>query len=192
MLASQEPVSKIVQGKDMIDASYVLLKELVQHQAILLSGRELPLFDLLLSLRMDASKQVRAVHRSYRFSLCAMRNCVQVSAAIDAIAGLFCDAIEPLYGIRCLRSSLTSLLDRDDVDATAIAKSHALGSRCLGQLFARLPAEVLEEEVPLTSPILLNVRRHSITGFSVKTMHRPSTRRRPICDKRRRWPSSRP
>jgi hypothetical protein len=149
------------------DAALILLKDLILNQTTLIQGREMELIQLLLELRKDPSKQI--------------------AAATTAILDILLDRTDPIYALSCLRSSLEAFLSTEAEPSEATSKSLGMALKSFGSLFKKLPAEVLDEELPLTKPFLLKVRScsrnladstHVAAGFRF-TFTRHSTRSRP-------------
>lgn len=67
-----------------------------------------------------------------------------------------------LYSLMCLRMSMSSLFSTQVASPSSVAFSAAL--KALGSLFVRLPAEVLEEEIPQTRDLLLKVCPTDLTS----------------------------
>ncbi|KAK4054574.1 suppressor of tub2 mutation [Microbotryomycetes sp. JL201] len=107
-----------------------LLASLVEHQLPCLAGEETTLFELLLSLREDSSRSI--------------------VAATEEIGRTVTDRSEPLLTLGLLSSALVQYLDfKNDGHITPeIARAFALGLRLIGRLFAKLPKEILEDELP--------------------------------------------
>jgi hypothetical protein len=88
---------------------------------------------------------------------------------------LFISSIDPLYGLSCLRTTLHLPSSpssgggdhhhhhRERTDDDYNNKSKALGLRSIGTLFGRLPAEVLEEEIPKLKDLFQSVSWSSHT-----------------------------
>lgn len=87
-------------------------------------------------------------------------------AAVESISTLFCDSLEPLYGLGILRSSLSTYLGSTVASNTEKVQSpsYGLGMRMMGKFFEKLPGEILEEEVPKAKGLIMKVCR---SPFSV-------------------------
>jgi CLIP-associating protein 1/2 len=71
---------------------------------------------------------------------------------------LFINRVDPLYGLGCLRTAVERLGNRGTGGSVnGEAKSKALSLRSIGTLFGKLPAEVLEEEIPKLANLFRNV-----------------------------------
>lgn len=70
---------------------------------------------------------------------------------------LFTDSIDPICGVGALESAIEISAHNDSSDATKSAMSFSLALKALGRLFLRLPAEVLEEEIPRVQDVLMKV-----------------------------------
>ena len=77
--------------------------------------------------------------------------------AADALMELFTDSIDPICGVGALESALELSWHNDDSDTNKVAMSFSLALKALGRLFLRLPAEVLEEEIPRVQEVLMKV-----------------------------------
>ena len=69
--------------------------------------------------------------------------------------------IEPVYGLTTLHAALRSFKDAPLPPATTTEirdSTYAFGLIALGKFFLRLPAEVLEEELPRLRSTLISVR----------------------------------
>lgn len=73
---------------------------------------------------------------------------------MEAVTSALCAVVEPLYGLSCLRTSLGKFLETHNTNAEDTKKSYGMGLRSFGALFKRLPAEVLEEEIPRAKEFL--------------------------------------
>lgn len=72
------------------------------------------------------------------------------------ILALYLDRMDPLYSLICLRGSLLEYITQHG-SSNSTSASFAAAMKATGNLFLRLPAEVLEEEVPQTRDLLLKV-----------------------------------
>lgn len=87
--------------------------------------------------------------------------CTQTTAATGAILGLYLDAQpEPMSTLADLRMALTDVVSSnnqsDIVQATKTGKSFAFGLKAISRVVQHLPAEVLEDQIPLMRPLLLD------------------------------------
>lgn len=72
------------------------------------------------------------------------------------ILALYLERMDPLYSLICLRGSLLEYITQHG-SSNSTSASFAAAMKSTGNLFLRLPAEVLEEEVPQTRDLLLKV-----------------------------------
>ncbi|KAL4081701.1 clasp N terminal-domain-containing protein [Scleroderma yunnanense] len=113
---------------ECLEYALIIVWEIIRNQAVLLEGRESELFAVLFRVRYCNTTEVLEATKTIRDAL-AMR-------------------IEPVYGLTTMHSSLRAFLAEPALDPTAKAASHAFGLIALGKFILRLPAEVLEEELP--------------------------------------------
>ncbi|KAM0791243.1 hypothetical protein ACM66B_005722 [Microbotryomycetes sp. NB124-2] len=121
---------------DEQEAALKLLASLVDNQLACLAGEETTVFELLFRLRENPSRSI--------------------IAATEGIGRGVTDRSEPLLTLGLLSSTLVQYLDvQNHGQITAIvARSFALGLRLIGRLFARLPREVLEDELPKRAELI--------------------------------------
>ncbi|KIL00373.1 hypothetical protein PAXRUDRAFT_252915 [Paxillus rubicundulus Ve08.2h10] len=117
-------------SKDVERLEYALIVvwEILANQTAFLEGRESELFSAL-----------------FRVRYC---NATNVLEATKTIRDALCSRIEPVYGLTTMHGSLRAFLAEPALDAGVKAGSHAFGLIALGKFILRLPAEVLEEELP--------------------------------------------
>ena len=80
----------------------------------------------------------------------------QALAGMRTILALYLERMDPLYSLICLRGSLLEYITQHG-SSNSTSASFAAAMKATGNLFLRLPAEVLEEEVPQTRDLLLKV-----------------------------------
>jgi hypothetical protein len=80
-----------------------------------------------------------------------------MAAGTAAVLDILLDRTDPIFALRCLRSSLDGFLEADPETTEATGKALAMGLQAFGALFRSLPGEVLEEELPLAKSLLLQV-----------------------------------
>ncbi|KAI6047375.1 clasp N terminal-domain-containing protein [Pisolithus marmoratus] len=112
----------------LLEYALVVVWELIRNQAALLDGRESDLFAALFRVRYSNTTEVLEATKTIRDALVA--------------------CIEPVYGLTTMHSTLRSFLAEPASDPLVKAGSHAFGLIALGKFILRLPAEVLEEELP--------------------------------------------
>lgn len=127
------------------EPTMMLLLKLVTCQTDLLGGREGEIASLLLELRRNQDKNI--------------------AAAVQVVMQMFVGAMDTLYGLATLRSSLDSHLaehrqPNGSLDA-ATANSYSTGLEAFGRLFLDLPSEVLEEEIIKARDLIKEVRIES-------------------------------
>ncbi|KAF9221886.1 hypothetical protein BS17DRAFT_784123 [Gyrodon lividus] len=113
---------------EQLEYALIVVWEILGNQAAFLEGRESELFSAL-----------------FRVRYC---NAVGVLEATKTIRDALCSRIEPVYGLTTMHSSLRTFLAEPALDVGMKAGSHAFGLIALGRFILRLPAEVLEEELP--------------------------------------------
>ncbi|KIJ70299.1 hypothetical protein HYDPIDRAFT_78420 [Hydnomerulius pinastri MD-312] len=113
---------------ERLEYALIVVWEILENQAAFLEGRESELFSAL-----------------FRVRYC---NAADVLEATKTIRDALCTRIEPVYGLTTMHSSLRAFLAEPAVDPGVKAGSHAFGLIALGKFILRLPAEVLEEELP--------------------------------------------
>jgi len=126
-------------GEDELEYGLIVLWEMLDNQAIYIEGREADIFSVLLSVRYC--------------------NKLNVMEATNTIRDALVIQIEPVYGLTTMHASLRAFqADKhhslsDDVIKAA---SYAFGMIALGKFVLRLPAEVLEEELPRLKGTLIS------------------------------------
>lgn len=128
-------------SKDELDLEYglIVLWELLENQASCFDGREADVFSLLLSVRFCNKANVLEATNTLR----------------DALAS----RIEPVYGLTTIHGSLRAfqaenLSPSQNIDVKT--SSYAFGLIALGKFMLRLPAEILEDELPRLKVTLIS------------------------------------
>ncbi|EGO01747.1 hypothetical protein SERLA73DRAFT_166267 [Serpula lacrymans var. lacrymans S7.3] len=111
-----------------LEYGLIVLWEILEHQAPFLEGRESDLFSTLLRVRYCSSLNVLEATKTVR----------------DALA----TRIEPVYGVTTMHASLREFYSEPTTDSSAKSATYAFGIIALGKFILRLPAEILEEELP--------------------------------------------
>ncbi|KAI0751370.1 clasp N terminal-domain-containing protein [Daedaleopsis nitida] len=114
-----------------LEYGLIVLWEMLENQAPLLEGREADIFSVLLQIRY-----------------CAQMNVMQ---ATNLFRDTLTSRIEPVYGLTTLHAALRAFRYAPlPPEATTEIRdgTYAFGLIALGKFFLRLPAEVLEEELP--------------------------------------------
>lgn len=89
-----------------------------------------------------------------------MRHSTQVMEATNTIRDALALRIEPVYGLTTMHASLRAFYataHHPSSDNVVKAASYAFGMIALGKFILRLPAEVLEEELPRIKGTLIMV-----------------------------------
>ncbi|CDO74043.1 hypothetical protein BN946_scf185043.g93 [Trametes cinnabarina] len=133
-----------VKNAEELEYGLIVLWEMLENQAPLLEGREADIFSLLLQIRYCAHMTVMQATNLFRDTLTSR--------------------IEPVYGLTTLHACLRAF--RETVPpppATTEIKdgTYAFGLIALGKFFLRLPAEVLEEELPRLRSTLISALTES-------------------------------
>lgn len=126
--------------------------EILGNQVTFLEGREAELFSALFNVRY-----CNAIDVSCSLGDSVPSDLAQVLEATKTIRDALCSRIEPVYGLTTMHSSLRAFLAESASDVGAKAGSHAFGLIALGKFILRLPAEVLEEELPRLKQTLIAV-----------------------------------
>ncbi|KAH9894282.1 clasp N terminal-domain-containing protein [Cubamyces lactineus] len=127
-----------------LEYGLIVLWEMLENQAPLLEGREADIFSLLLQIRYCAQMTVMQATNLFRDTLTSR--------------------IEPVYGLTTLHASLRAFRDTPPPpSATTEIRdgTYAFGLIALGKFFLRLPAEVLEEELPRLRSTLISALTES-------------------------------
>ncbi|KAH9951783.1 clasp N terminal-domain-containing protein [Amylocystis lapponica] len=124
---------------DELEYGLIVLWEMLENQVPLLEGREADIFSTLLHIRYCAQTAVMQATNMFR----------------DALTS----RIGPVYGLTTLHASLRSFRGTP-VPATSSAEvrdgTYAFGLIAMGKFILRLPAEVLEEELPRLRATLIS------------------------------------
>lgn len=129
------------QSEELRTAALVLLHRLVDNQFALFvsSGKEMDLLTLVFSLRREKAKSL--------------------SNGCEAIVDTWSQRTDPILGLGTITSAMKNALVK-----AAMAESpderirvHTLGLKGLGKLLTRLPAEVVEDELPRAKELVTSV-----------------------------------
>ncbi|KAJ3533311.1 hypothetical protein NM688_g7304 [Phlebia brevispora] len=128
-------------ARDVNELEYALivLWELIEHQAPLLEGREAEIFEVLLRVRYCAHTSILQATTQFRDTLTSR--------------------IEPVYGLTVMHANIRTFRDSPLPalsDADIKNGTYAFGLIALGKFILRLPAEVLEDELPRLRPTLIS------------------------------------
>ncbi|KAI0356623.1 hypothetical protein OH77DRAFT_1423568 [Trametes cingulata] len=127
-----------------LEYGLIVLWEMLENQAPLLEGREADIFSLLLQIRYCAQMTVMQATNLFRDTLTSR--------------------IEPVYGLTTLHACLRAFRNAPPPpSATTEIRdgTYAFGLIALGKFFLRLPAEVLEEELPRLRSTLISALTES-------------------------------
>ncbi|KAK7695678.1 hypothetical protein QCA50_000314 [Cerrena zonata] len=113
---------------EALEYGLIVLWELIECQSPLLEGREADMFSLLLQIRYCADGDVMQATTDFR----------------DALA----TRIEPVYGLTTMHAALRMFHGSPSSNADLKDNTYAFGLIALGKFMLRLPAEVLEDELP--------------------------------------------
>jgi len=114
-----------------LEYGLIVLWEMLENQALFLEGREADIFAVLLRIRYCGHPSVLQATITFR----------------DALT----DRIEPVYGLTTMHASVRAFRDSPippGSNAEIKDGTHAFGLIALGKFMLRLPAEVLEDELP--------------------------------------------
>ncbi|OJT13545.1 Protein STU1 [Trametes pubescens] len=140
-----------------LEYGLIVLWEMLENQAPLLEGREADIFSLLLQIRYCAQMTVMQATNLFRDTLTSR--------------------IEPVYGLTTLHACLRAFRDAPPPpSATTEIRdgTYAFGLIALGKFFLRLPAEVLEEELPRLRATLISALTES-SGTSAIAVREAAT-----------------
>ncbi|POW07675.1 hypothetical protein PSTT_08097 [Puccinia striiformis] len=84
--------------------------------------------------------------------------------AVEALGSLWAETSDPVYGLSCLRSCVEIVSQRSRESSMdhqpGTENWMGLAMSCLGGFFARLPAEIVEEELPKASELIKRALNH--------------------------------
>ncbi|KAI9621149.1 hypothetical protein H4Q26_013347 [Puccinia striiformis f. sp. tritici PST-130] len=119
------------------DAQLVLLRALILYEMVLMGGKETELCEVLLLVASEGVSNVRS---------------------------LWAETSDPVYGLSCLRSCVEIVSQRSRESSMdhqpGTENWMGLAMSCLGGFFARLPAEIVEEELPKASELIKRALNH--------------------------------
>ncbi|KAI0959785.1 hypothetical protein AcW1_004513 [Taiwanofungus camphoratus] len=124
---------------DELEYGLVALWEMLANQAPFLEGQEADIFTALLQIRYCAHASVMQATNMFR----------------DALTS----RIEPVYGLTTLHASLRAFRDAPLLASSSVEikdGTYAFGLIAMGKFVLRLPAEVLEEELPRLRATLIS------------------------------------
>ncbi|KAH9443121.1 hypothetical protein Pst134EB_027473 [Puccinia striiformis f. sp. tritici] len=126
------------------DAQLVLLRALILYEMVLMGGKETELCEVLL--------------------LVASEGVSNLIIAVEALGSLWAETSDPVYGLSCLRSCVEIVSQRSRESSMdhqpGTENWMGLAMSCLGGFFARLPAEIVEEELPKASELIKRALNH--------------------------------
>ncbi|KZT12975.1 uncharacterized protein LAESUDRAFT_808469 [Laetiporus sulphureus 93-53] len=127
LIKSLDPRKK----SEILEYGLIVLWEMLSNQGPLLEGKEADIFTMLLEIRYSALAIVMQATNMFRDALTSQ--------------------IEPVYGLTTLHASLRAFRDAAIPEMANIDVrdgTYAFGLISIGKFLLRLPAEVLEEELP--------------------------------------------
>ncbi|KAL1706731.1 clasp N terminal-domain-containing protein [Schizophyllum commune] len=125
-------------SEEELEYGLILLWEILENQWSLLEGREGDAFSALFQARYS--------------------NKVNVLEATNSLRDALCARMGPVYGITTLHASLKVFhaeKPSPTADEVVKAQSYAFGLMALGKLILRVPAEIVEEELPRLKSTLI-------------------------------------
>jgi CLIP-associating protein 1/2 len=142
--------------------------EMVEHQTSYLNERDV--LSLLFRVRYANTAAVSpAIHSTPNKVL---TNAFQILEATSTIRDALIARLEPVYGLQTVHASLKDFLV-EPIPNTLLAAnvqlgSHAFGIIGLGKFIMRLPAEILEDELPRLKGSLTSVSLCFLSEFVIK------------------------
>ncbi|KAI5120906.1 hypothetical protein M0805_002886 [Coniferiporia weirii] len=120
----------VERSEEELEYGLIAVWEILDNQASLAEGHEADVFTRLLQIR-----------------LC---NKINVLEATNTIRDALVSRVEPVYGLATLHASLRAFYSESSPGAAQEVKaaSYAFGLIALGKFILRLPAEILEDELP--------------------------------------------
>ncbi|TBU58755.1 clasp N terminal-domain-containing protein [Dichomitus squalens] len=146
-----------LKNAEELEYGLIVLWEMLENQAPLLEGREADIFGVLLQIRYCGQMNVMQATNFFRDTLTSR--------------------IEPVYGLTTLHAALRAFRDAPlPPSATTEIRdgTYAFGLIALGKFFLRLPAEVLEEELPRLRSTLISALTES-SGTSALAVREAAT-----------------
>ncbi|TFK56070.1 hypothetical protein OE88DRAFT_1692958 [Heliocybe sulcata] len=126
------------QSEDELEYGLIVLWEIIENQAPLLEGRESDVFSVMLGTRYC--------------------NKLHVLEATNTIRDALTTRVEPVYGLTTFHSNLkTFLAAPPPTSSTPETKSgiYAFALVAIGKFILRLPADIIEDELPRLKPTLM-------------------------------------
>lgn len=138
----------------------IAIWEILDNLSSLVEGREADIFTRLLQVRFCSKTSVCLSSYSSTHPAVDLTRSIQVLEATNTIRDALVERIEPVYGITTIHSSLRGFHAEslaEGMAQEAKASSYAFGLIALGKFILRLPAEVLEDELPRLKMTLTTV-----------------------------------
>jgi CLIP-associating protein 1/2 len=139
-----------------------VLWELVDRYTSQLEGRESDIFAVLLRIRYCNQANVRDdVALSVEEFIDDTFGCAQILAATNTIRDALVHRTDPVFGLTTIHGSLRTFLSEPaptEASTDAREASLAFGLMALAKFIVRLPAEILEDELPRLKATLIPVR----------------------------------
>ncbi|CAL1702266.1 unnamed protein product [Somion occarium] len=125
---------------EVLEYGLIVLWEILECQAPLLEGRESDVFSLLLQIRYCGDGNVMQATTDFR----------------DALT----TRIEAVYGLTTMHAALRAFRNGPTPNADIKDSTYSFGLIALGKFMLRLPAEVLEDELPRLRDTLISALTH--------------------------------
>jgi len=130
------------QGVELLQVALLVLWEISDHWPTLVNGNELEIYQTLLAVRAVADATV-----------------LEATNAVRETLGSSTDAV---YGLATLHACLLGALKKISTPSAAVG-TYVFGLNGMNRYILRLPAQVLEEELPRIRPLLLKSLGHENT-----------------------------
>lgn len=146
------------QEEDVLEYGLIVLWEMLENQPAYLEGRESEVLALLFRLRFANKQNVGFPSHVVKFHLTSS---LQVAEATNTIRDAIATRIDPVYGLKTMTTSLKLFLTQpipSEGSPEARALAYAFGLLAIGKFLLRLPADIVEEELPRMKTTLTEVR----------------------------------
>jgi CLIP-associating protein 1/2 len=152
----------------VLEYGLIVLWEMFENQPSYLEGRESEVLALLFRLRF-ANKQNVSYPR-YIYYWDDFTPALQVAEATNTIRDAMATRTDPVYGLKTVTTSLKRFLTQpvpSGGSPEARSLAYAFGLLAIGKFLLRLPADILEEELPRMKSTLTEARFSSPAIFSI-------------------------